>query len=133
MKRICYFTIVLCLLLSGCASVERTAQNIWGSSVNHLENARVDALYDTIDCAYQECYEAIKEKLVQDQYIIFQERPEKGLIVVMGIPQAIDTTEVGVFLTPLSADQTEVEVSSLSSPAKKKLAEYLFPFLMETF
>ena len=133
MKTFIFSVIGFCFILTGCASIKSVSQNIWGSSITHLETARVDSLYKTIPCEYQECYDAIKVMLDEGSYTVFQERPAKGLLVIMGVQEALNTTEVGIFLTPLSSEETEIEVASLSTPAKKTFAEVLFTYLDNEF
>lgn len=64
---------------------------------------------------------------------IFQHDRIKGVIVVMGVPGNVDTTEVGLFLTVLSSNSVKIEVTSKSTSAKKKVAEVVFKELASRF
>ena len=48
------------------------------------------------------------------------------LIVVMGIEGNVDTTEVGIFFTQPNLTTVKLEVSSLSSNAKRRVAQVIF-------
>ena len=76
-----------------------------------------------------------KDAAVEDAGVfdIFRQDRVRGIIVVMGIEGNVDTTEVGIFFTREAAAQTNVEISSLSSTAKRKMAESVFGKLRETF
>lgn len=54
-------------------------------------------------------------------------------IVLMGVPGAVDTTEVGVFFTEVDGKGTRLEITSLSTAAKVKAAEMVFPELGKMF
>ncbi len=66
---------------------------------------------------------------------IFIEDYAKGHIVVMGIAGNVDTTEVGIFLSSSgkNSKNTQIEISSLSSSAKRTLAEIVFEHLNQHF
>lgn len=64
---------------------------------------------------------------------IFLQDRSKGLIVLMNVPDAIDTTEVGLFFVPVAAGTTRVEVSSLSEVAKLSASELVFKELEKLF
>lgn len=64
---------------------------------------------------------------------LFMKNPKKNLIVVMGVPNCVDTTEVGIFFTPDGDGNTKVELSSLSTKAKKITAEMVFAQLNKHF
>jgi hypothetical protein len=66
-------------------------------------------------------------KVIKKQkWVIFQKDEIKGFIVVMGIHGNVNTTEVGIFFDELSDNQTRIEISSLSTTAKRKVAKGLF-------
>jgi len=58
---------------------------------------------------------------------------KKNFIVVMGVPNCVNTTEVGIFFTPVDNGNVKVELSSLSTKAKKNAAEMVFKVLGEHF
>ena len=57
---------------------------------------------------------------------IFIQNPIKRHVVVMGIHGNVDTTEVGIFFTRLKPKVTKIEIASLSSTAKRKVADAVF-------
>ena len=60
---------------------------------------------------------------------IFIQDRIKGMIIVYGIEGNVNTTEVGIFFSSISSKTTKIEVTSLSSSAKEKIAEYVFNYL----
>jgi len=67
------------------------------------------------------------------QFYVFQKSLEKGYIVVMHIPGAVDTTEVGIFFTPLDSDRVRVEIASLSTHAKITVSRIVYDELNAMF
>lgn len=63
---------------------------------------------------------------------VFLKDRKKNVIVVMGVPDHVNTTEVGVFFTPVEGG-TMVEVTSLSTGAKVKTSEMIFNELVRNF
>lgn len=64
---------------------------------------------------------------------VFRKDRIKGFIIVMGVKDQIDTTEVGIFLTKV-ADQTyTIDIASLSSRAKQTVAQVVFEKLSQQF
>ena len=135
--------------------LKETAKFIWGSSTKSLENARDDALVKTYHASFNDCYEAVlalgREKRVYIDYRnveedstegneevdvnvpvvggyfdVFIKNRKKRLIVVMGIKGNVDTTEAGIFFTQPTSTTVKLEVSSLSSNAKRNVAEIVF-------
>ncbi len=157
------FILFLILFAAGCAQVQEFPKIMWGSSTRALEEARVDALRKTYTCSFDECYEAVLQldrqvsvagkvdvehkmvtnepKPVEDKAVVvdtgffdvFLKDRVKGVVVVMGIVGNVDTTEIGIFFTRTSTDTTTIEISSLSSSAKRKVAEAVFKKLEEKF
>ena len=66
------------------------------------------------------------QKIQGNSYLIFQKDEVKGYVVIMGIPGYVNTTEVGIFLVEVSDNETRVEMSSLSTNAKRAAAKTLF-------
>ena len=64
---------------------------------------------------------------------IFIKDKTKRMIVVMGIAGNVDTTEVGLFFTRYSQDAMRVEVTSLSTSAKNRVAKAVFDLLDQHF
>ena len=69
----------------------------------------------------------------KNTFDIFIQNHKKYHLVVIGVAESIDTTEVGIFFTPMEAKTVKVEVSSLSSHAKQKIAEIVFGKLVEVY
>ena len=116
---------VMLLGLCGCASLKEFSKTIWGSTTRVLEDARNNAITKTYDKGYWDCYRAAWD-IVKKKYVLFQKDEVRGFMVVMGIPGAVNTTEVGVFFVELNDHQTRMELSSLSTHAKRLLAKGLF-------
>ena len=116
------------VLLNGCALVEggmEVGKTIWGSSTRALEHARANAITKTYQKGYWETLRASLEFLEQKGYVIFKKDEIKGYIIVIGVKGSVNTTEVGVFFLELG-DQTRIEVSSLSTNAKRLVSKALF-------
>jgi hypothetical protein len=135
MKRLYLFLIIA--IACGCSScttlnngVDDTvecAKTIWGSSTRALEKARDNAITKTYDKSYWDCVRsaiAVVEK--KYHWVIFKKDEIKGYMVVMGVKGCVDTTEIGVFFDELSDTQTRIEITSLSTNAKRKVAKGLF-------
>ena len=130
--------------LSGCAQISETAKVMWGSSTRALENMRTEAVKKTYQCGLNECYDAIlslgRDKRLQkidvsddsqdshhDGYFdIFINNRKKRHIIVISIEGSVDTTEVGIFFSQPTPTTVTLEVASLSSSAKRKIAEIIF-------
>ena len=65
-------------------------------------------------------------------YVFIQDQIKKHLVVI-DVPGSVDTTEVGIFFVPLSDKNLRLEVSSLSSRAKKTVSDIVFGVLTEKF
>lgn len=75
----------------------------------------------------------VKPKLQKGKnFDVFLKDRRKNVIVVMGVPDHVNTTEVGIFFTPVDGG-TRVEVTSLSTGAKVKVAEMIFGELAKDF
>ena len=77
---------------------------------------------------------ALTPKVEDDElYEVYSKDPIRGIIVVMGVRGHIETTEVGIFLSRYSPSSIKVEVTSLSTPTKEQVANFLFKKLDKTF
>ncbi|MBI3314743.1 MAG: hypothetical protein HYZ86_02200 [Candidatus Omnitrophica bacterium] len=117
---------ILSLTLAGCAFVAEVGRTFWGSSIREMEKRRVDAITRTYPKGYWECMEAVLKVIEENHYLIFQKDEVRGHVVVMGIPGYINTTEVGIFFVEISDTEVRVEISSLSTNAKRAVAKALF-------
>jgi len=119
------------LILCGC----ETVKIILGTSIQHLEEARSEASVANFRCGFNECFDAVlslaRNEYAGDSYTgdtffdVFQKDRVRSFIVVMGIKDNIDTTEVGIFFVEKDLG-VQVEISSLSSSAKRKVKEAVF-------
>lgn len=124
--------IVMGSLCSSCAVVDKVVywpveitKTLWGSSTRVLEQARDKAVMKTYDKPYWDCVRSADD-FVKKHWVVFKKDEIKGYMVVMGVKGAVNTTEVGIFFNKLSDNQTRIEISSLSTNAKRKVAKDLF-------
>lgn len=157
-----YLLVFIVSFLAGCAGLKEDAKVLWGSSTKALEEKRRDAVIETFICPWEQCFDAIVHyangetlqlsnenrvdflsarpsdeatlKAVKTTNLeIFLQDRERKIIVVMGVPGSVQTTEVGVFFTSVNETQTRVEITSLSTLAKIRAAEILFSHLGQKF
>ena len=102
------------------------SKEVWGSSTKALEAARDHAITHTYDKSYWDCVRSAIAVVHKRQWVIFKKDEVKGYMVVMGVKGCVNTTEIGVFFVELSDTQTRIEISSLSTNAKRKVAKGLF-------
>ena len=126
-------TVAIIFACSSCASLHQAGDNtvelgktIWGSSTRALEAARDRAITRTYDKPYWDCVRSAKAVVDQKKWVMFKKDERKGYMVLMGVKGCVDTTQIGVFFVELSDTKTRVEISSLSSNAKRKVAQGLF-------
>ncbi len=119
-------------LCSSCAVVNNVAgipveiaKTIWGSSTRALEQARDNAITKTYDKPYWDCVRSAIA-VCKKHWVIFKKDEIKGYMVVMGVHGCVSTTEIGIFFDELSDNQTRIEISSLSTNAKRTVAKGLF-------
>lgn len=135
-KIVLLLCLVLIYALSGCSYVSELSRVLWGSSTVALERSRIDGLSRIYNCSFEESFESVLS-LARNEDIseplsgkkifdVFIKDWLKSHIVVMGIEGNIDTTEVGIFFSRRDFGQTNVEVSSRSSSAKRKAAKAVF-------
>ncbi|MEW5894676.1 MAG: hypothetical protein AB1650_02795 [Candidatus Omnitrophota bacterium] len=109
-------------------------RSVWGSSNRVLTNLRKNTEPRAFGCDREKVFNAVfemtrpygKKGLDSDKYVLFSMNREKGYMILMNVPGAVDTTEVGVFFDSAGAGQTRVEVTSLSSRAKRTVEEAVF-------
>ena len=130
--------ILLCMFficLVGCVQLRETSKLVLGTSTKALEEGRSSAISKTYACCYEDCFDAVlslgrneeSEPLCEKKYFdVFSKKRNKEYIVVMGIAGNVDTTEVGIFFTRRGLKKVDVEISSRSSSAKRKIAKAVF-------
>jgi hypothetical protein len=119
---------IVCLF-SSCAVWNNTVEvgkTIWGSSTRALEAARDKAVTKTYDKPYWDCVRSAIAVVNKKEWVLFKKDEIKGYLVVMGVKGCVNTTEIGVFFDELSDTQTRIEITSLSTNAKRKVAKALF-------
>ncbi len=156
------FFIFVLFSLMGCAAFKEEAKLLWGSSTQALEEARTESLKSTFSCSWDQCFSSVikyanseTQQLPQNVFAdgvtkepnktsdqktttvknldVFIEDRDRKIIVVMGVPGSVNTTEVGIFFSPTPNVGTLVEISSLSSSAKAKAADIIFALLGKEF
>ncbi len=126
--------LLIVVSLAGCASLKDFPKLVIGTSTRDLEAARANSIYQDYPHDKTTCFDAVLRVVNKNKYYVFMQDPSRGIIVVMNIPDFVDTTEVGVFITELPQGQgARVEFSSRSSPAKKAVAKLLFGELSDFF
>ena len=124
-----FFLIIIICLFSSCSILkggQEFTKTIWGSSTRVLEQARDTAISKTYDKPYWDCVRSTADVLNKTKWVIFKKDEVKGYFVIMGIKGSVNTTEVGLFLNELSDTQTKIEISSLSTNAKRHVAKEFF-------
>ena len=64
---------------------------------------------------------------------LFIKNRKRNFLVVMGVPNCVNTTEVGIFFVPLDGGNVRVDLSSLSTKAKRNASEMVFKELDKHF
>ncbi|HLD69415.1 MAG TPA: hypothetical protein VJA17_01505 [Candidatus Omnitrophota bacterium] len=127
--------IIIFVLLSagGCARIMEPFRVMWGSSTRALEKARGQAISKTYPCEFNACFDAALEIVKERKYVLFVNERSNKRLVVMGIPGNVDTTEVGIFFHELKKSEVWIDISSLSSTAKERVAKAVFDELDKKF
>jgi len=120
-------------LCSSCSTLNNAGDNtgefcktIWGSSTRVLEQERDKAISKTYDKPYWDCVRSAIHVAGKKNWVIFKKDEIKGYMVIMGVKGCVNTTEIGVFFDEVSDSQTRIQISSLSTNAKRKVARDLF-------
>jgi hypothetical protein len=121
----------LLVSLLGCSIIKEVTRGFVGISTKALEDARGQAITKTFKYNYNTCYDKVKAALTAIGSYIYAEDKNKHMIAIF--VSKTDTTAVGIFLKEIDANNTQVEVSSLSTYAKETVAKGVFSFLEGTF
>lgn len=134
-QRFCLIVLcALCVTLTGCAKLWETPKIIWGSSIYTLRQGLDNSYYEYFNCDFEDCFNAIVTYADIDPSVnVFQKSFVKSYIVLMGIERSVDTTEVGVFFTEVEENVIRVDISSLSSNAKRYGSKAVFKELTELY
>jgi hypothetical protein len=149
-----FFVIMVLFFFCGCARLQEPFKAVWGSSTKALEDNRANATMKTYECFPGACFDKVievvqgaekskattaqkvglsGELLPDSEFKVFIKDRKKNCIVVMGVPGSVDTTEVGIFITPLQLKEARVEVVSLSSVAQQTVSNLIFQELDKAF
>ncbi len=135
-----YILLIITIFISSCAYISDAPRTLWGSSVRVLEQERERAIVKEFQCTKDSCFDAVfamtqsyrEQKRIEENpeadvdLMRFMANRDRGYIILMQVPEAVDTTEVGVFFERASEKVTRVEISSLSSRAKSSAAKMIF-------
>jgi hypothetical protein len=124
MRYILFFLILTSFI--GCASVKELGKKIWGSSTEALEEARKDGLKKTVNLDYETSFDKITDILKELKCQMYIKDKRRHIIVAINFQGPKDTTEVGLFFAEKDSDQTEIELSSISSSILNYAAEKIF-------
>ena len=133
MKKGIFLFFIIFFSVLGCARLQETGKVFWGSSTKALEEARVSATSQTYRCFLVECFDEVLSLAEEEGLTIFIKNRDKNIIVVMGIPGNVDTTEVGIFFEPLQVKEIRVDVSSLSTKARETVSRLVLTHLDKIF
>jgi hypothetical protein len=115
-----------CLFFAGCASLREAGKKIWGSSIAHLEASRSTGRSETIALRAEVVFKKAEEILKKAGAEVYLKDPEKHYMAAMDFDGHVDTTQVGIFLTPQGDGATLVEVASMSPNLTEQVAGFLF-------
>ena len=77
--------------------------------------------------------ELVPVPITKGFFDVFLKDRSKRVIVVMGVAGNVDTTEIGIFFTRYRQDAMRIEISSLSTSAKERVAKAVFEALDKRF
>ncbi len=136
--------LVVCgvVFISSCSFIVESVKKVAGVSTESLDKARASADIARFSCDIDECMDVVVglSKSVGEgafvrskKFDIFREDRVGAVIVVMGVKGSINTTEVGIFFSKYTSTQTQVDVSSLSSTARRTVSPAVFDALGAQF
>ena len=128
-KRYCVIALsCYCVIgLLGCATIKEAAKGFMGISTRSLEKARKDAIIKTFNYDYFTCYTKALDTLKRMGAYIYTQGIKKHMITIY--VSGWDTTPVGLFFKEIDANNTQIEVSSLSTYAKGFISGSVFSVL----
>lgn len=122
--RFIIYVLLLAVLTSGCAAIKETAKGVAGVSIKALEEGRANAIKKTFSRDYISVYAKALDSLKSIGAYIYARDIKKKMIAVY--VSDTDTTPVGIFFQEIDKNNTRVEISSLSVPAKELISGKLF-------
>ncbi|MDP3732205.1 MAG: hypothetical protein Q8R31_04155 [Candidatus Omnitrophota bacterium] len=128
-KRYCSIVLLFycSIVLLGCAIPWEGAKGFAGVSTRALEDNRKTAVTKAFNYDYLTCYAKSVDILKRMQVYIYTQSIKKHMIAIYVSKQ--DITPVGLFFKEIDANNTQVEVSSLSTYAKEFISGKVFPVL----
>jgi hypothetical protein len=128
-KKLLLFAIcnLLIVTLAGCQTLREAGRGFLGISTRSLEKTRKDAITKSFNYDYPSCYAKTQEILKRMEAYTYAQSIKKRMIAVY--VSEWDTTPVGIFFKEIDANNTQVEVSSLSTYAKEFISRGVFSAL----
>ena len=133
MKNKTFLFFLIFLFVCGCGHLQETGKVLWGSSIKALQEKRANAASQTYRCFLSECFDEILSFSEKEGLTVFIKDKDKNVIVVMGFPKTVDTTEIGIFFEPLQVKEIRVDVVSLSTKAQEMASDFFFKHLDQKF
>jgi len=121
------FTLYLLPFMSGCATITEGTKGFLGISTKELEKQRKNAIAKTFNYDYFTCFTKTSDILKGANTHIYKKDIKDKMIAIYVSSE--NTTPVGIFFKEIDASSTQIEVSSLSNPAKELIANKLFSAL----
>lgn len=122
--RFIIYVLLFVVSVSGCAAIKETAKGVAGVSIKALDEGRANAIKKTFSRDYAGLYAKTLDSLKSIGAYVYARDIKKKMIAVY--VSDTDTTPVGIFFQEIDKNNTQVEVSSLSPPAKEFIAGKLF-------
>ncbi|NTV28507.1 MAG: hypothetical protein HGA80_00305 [Candidatus Omnitrophica bacterium] len=123
MKRI--WVVLVAFMVCGCAAVVDAPRNIIGFSMRDIEDVRGQSIYQSYNCELDKCFSAAIYIAEDKKLQVFMKDERRFVLVLMGVPGVVDTTEVGLFFSAIDKG-VRVEVASRSSQARRIVARMIF-------
>ena len=98
----------------GCASLNEGCKKVWGSSIVHLERQRPQGKSLEVALPLTETFQKCNLILQKAGGQVYLEDKNKQYLAAMNFQGYVDTTQVGLFFTPVSGRTTKIEVASMS-------------------
>ncbi|NQT32306.1 MAG: hypothetical protein HQ594_01370 [Candidatus Omnitrophica bacterium] len=117
--------IVAMTLLTGFDSAKYNVGSLLGINVDDIEESNVATKRRTVALPYNDAYDEITNILKNNGLTIFLSNKRKGYIIVMGLPQQMNTTRVGIFFETGEGATTTITLKSLSYTALNRFNDIL--------
>ena len=120
------FAVCALILLGvcGCETIKEGCRGFLGGSTKVLEEGRANAVSKEFAFDYASTYAKTKKALDDIGSYVYREVASEKLIAVYLSEE--DTTPVGIFLTPIDAGTTRVEVASPSTFGREYISKKIF-------